>query len=66
MNSKFFRDLTMGLLVSVLVLQSSCSKDDDSLSYNDNFIQSLDGANLPEANHPMIMFEDDEDPSLML
>lgn len=47
------------------MLQSSCSKDDDPLVYNDNFLKSIDATNLPAGSHPMTMFEDDEDPSLM-
>lgn len=65
MNFKLFRGLSIGVLCSYLLLNSSCGKDDDTLTYNDNFLTSIDATNLPPGNHPMTMFEDDEDPSLM-
>lgn len=65
MNITLFRGLSMGMLLSIFALQTSCSKDEDPLEYNDNFIESIDATHLPAANHPMTMFEDDEDPALM-
>lgn len=51
----------------VLVIFSSilfgCNDDPDS--YKPNYLPSIDATALPAENHPMTMFEDDEDPSRM-
>lgn len=55
--------LPLALFASLLI---GCSDDDSKGdSYQANYLASIDATNLPPENHPMTMFEDDENSSKM-
>jgi len=59
-NKKIFLALTITVLVF-----AGCETDVNYKTYQPNYLSSIDATQLPAANKPMTMFEDDEDPARM-
>lgn len=65
MKPTLFKSLfSIGLLCLTSFLQTSCS-DSESEGYTAHYLPEIDATKLSAANHPMTLFEDDEDPARM-
>jgi hypothetical protein len=59
------RWLFAGLLVTGFFIFTSCDDENQSTTYEPNYLPSIDASNLQAGNRPMTMFEDAESPSKM-
>lgn len=63
MHLKLKTSSLITIIMAFLVL--SCETDVIYKNYQPNYLSSLDATQLPPGNHPMTLFEDNEDPSKM-
>lgn len=57
--------LFVNFLITAFFTLSGCDNETQFGNYAPNYLPSIDATNLPTANKPMNMFEDDESPSKM-
>jgi hypothetical protein len=65
MNPNLTRGLFLNLLLTSLLILSSCDSETQSTKYDANYLPSIDATKLPPENRPMTMFEDTESPAKM-